>query len=1135
MSFCPSCRIELPEGSRFCLQCGTRLPTSTARAVERKVVTVLFCDLVGSTQMGESADPEDVDRLLREFSGLVRMVVAAHGGTLEKFIGDAAVAVFGVPVAHEDDPERAVRAALRILEGLGDLQPIGGSERVLARAGVNTGRALVRLDIDPRAGEGFLTGDAINTASRLQAAAPPMGVVVGEATYALSARQIEYTPLPAAALKGKAGLVPMWLARRPVSRTGVEFDARPSERFVDRDEELATLTGLFEETSRRRAPRFCLLLGDAGIGKSRLIFELARFVDRWPEMVTWRQGACAPYGEVSPFSALAQIVKAHAGILDSDGAAEADDKLEQMLAESAEHEWLCSRLRPLVGVESTPATPEENLAAWVRFTEELARERPTVLVFEDLHWADPTLVAFLQQLVGGVADVPLLVVGAARPELLDEHPGLTALEERVSVIELKGLSPDATSTLAAEMLSAGGALAELRDIVVRRSGGNPLYAEELVRMMVERAAEGTLSAAETVHTDLPGSLQALIAARLDALRPEDKALLADAAVVGQEFWLGALARVAGVSRATVASGLLELAGRDLVRTVRESTVAGEQQYAFRHAVVRDVAYEAQPRAARAVRHAAVADWLQDESGARADDVADVLAHHRTFAFELGSAAGDSEMAEAQREPAVAALTLAGDRALPLDVTVAEARYAKALELVAEDSPQRPILLAKWGKALMDAGRFEASLRAFEEGTALLEAAGDTRALALGVIDHSTALALVGDVDAAKRILLRALASLKGSGPSPERLALLSSWAEFCDELADPDGASTAAAESMAMATALGLDIPLDIVSSRAFWRCAKGDAGGLEDFRRAIELAGQQGRARAVGALYFNFASFVAQFEGPAASLPLLQEGLEFSTRRHDSAIAFSLRLGLAQHATWDGDWRSAASGAEDLDPTLEAVGNWAELGYLRSLRVRLLTSMGRLREAVPLADWLEPLGHGPGEANLQAEALLACATVSAGTGEAGRARTFLADCLDRIGLGLDAQFDWFIPEAARIAVAAADMTRLAGTMRATAIGRPLGHCVDPYVRAALAECTGDADAAQTLYAEAAAGWSRLGVPYEQSLSLVGQARSLLVLGRTGTARSALQEAGHLLEPLGARPALDEVNGLLAKTEGSAG
>jgi class 3 adenylate cyclase/tetratricopeptide (TPR) repeat protein len=1114
------------------MKCGARLAVSGPKTVERKVVTMLFCDLIGFTEMSESADPEDVDRLLREFSALVREVVTAHGGSLEKFIGDAAAAVFGVPVAHEDDPERAVRAALRILEGLPDIRPVG-SEPVRARAGVNTGRALVRLDVDPQAGQGFLTGDAVNTAARLQAAAPPMGVVVGEATYALSAKQIEYESLGTATVKGKAEPVPMWLAMRPVSRTGLEFDAGPPGRFVDRTVELETLTGLLKETSRRFEPHFCLLVGEAGIGKSRLIFELARFVDRWPELVTWRQGSCASYGEVSPFGALAQIVKAQAGILESDGPADVELKLDEMLAESTEREWLRSRLRPLVGIDSWQASLEENLAAWRRFLEDLARERPTVLIFEDLHWADPSLVYFLQELVTVAADVPLLVVGAARPELLDVHPELDALAERVRVIELKGMSQEATSQLADGLLSASDAFAEMHDMVVRRSGGNPLYAEELARMLVEQAADGLLGDAGRTGDALPGSLQSLITARLDSLRPQHKALLADAAVVGPEFWLGAVARVSGLRPETAEAELLELTQRDLVRSVRVSVVEGDRQYAFRHAVLRDVAYDGLPRGVRAAKHAAVADWLQHDSGARVDEVADVLAHHRTLALELSQAAGDHELADAQLEPAVEALTLAGDHALPLDVTAAEARYAQAAALGATDSPQRPRLLTKWGKALMDAGRFDASLRAFEEGTALLEEAGDLHGLALAVIDYATALALVGDVDAAARLHRQTVQAMQGSGPSPERLALLSSWAQFCDEIADREAALAAAAEAVAMAADLGLDAPHDALVSRAHWRCSSGDPAGLEEYRRALERAKQQGRARAVGATYFNYAAFAAQFEGPAASLPLLREGLEFSTSRHDRAIAFSLRFGIAQHLCWVGEWRSALAEAEDLDPTLEEAGNWAELGYLRALEARLLTSSGRIDEAVPLADWLEPLGRGPGEASLRAEALLACAGVRAMMGDLPRARALLTDCLGQPGLPQAVHFSWFVPEAARITATIGELTLLVPLTDIAAVSGPLRPCVEPSVRALAAECAGDVAAAEPLYAAASAGWSSLGVPHELALSNLGRARCLLALGRRVPALLVLRQAEDLLRPLEARPALDEARRLL-RTAGTA-
>lgn len=1105
------------------MECGTRLGPGRGHRSERKIVTSLFCDLVGFTALSERADPEDVDHLLREFNALAGRVVRSYGGSVEKFVGDAVVAVFGVPVVHEDDPERAVRASLRLLEAMAELPQIGG-EPIRARVGVNTGRALVRLDVDPQAGEGFLVGDAVNTAARLQTVAPPMGVVVGEATYALTADRFEYEALGDASLKGKAAPVPIWLARRSVTRTGLQLDVAQSGELVGRVAELEALTTLLEDVSRTGEPRFALVLGEAGIGKSRLVFELARFVDLWPELVTWRQGACPPYGDVTPFSALAQIVKAHAGILESDDQAAVERKLDEMLSESAERDWLGGRLRPLLGLEAPPASAAENVAAWQRFLEDMAGQCPTVLVFEDLHWADPSLVSFLRSLVEQAAEVPLLVVGAARPELLEAYPDLVSLAGRVEVIALKSLAEDAAAVLAKDLLQASELPSEMQDEVVRRCGGNPLYTEELVRLLADQAAskgEGDGSA-DPAQNALPDSLQALIAARLDVLKPERKALLADAAVVGQDFWLGALASVAGLGREVVETELNELAARDLVRPVRESAVAGERQYAFWHALTRDVAYEELPRAARAAKHAAVADWLEHDSGARADDLADVLAHHRVTALELARAAGDRELAEGQLEPAIGALVLAGDRTLPLDVTAAEARYARAAGLAAEGSPQRPFVLTKWGKALMESGRFEASLGAFQEGMALLEARGEPREIALAAIDYATALYLVGDTLTAVRLHRDLLPLLEAQGPSPELVALLESWVALCGVNADRDAALPAAERVLALAAELGMDTPVDALLSRALWRCAAGDAGGLDDYRRGLDEARAQGRARTVGTIYFNYGVELGQFEGPGASLRLRREGLQFCLRRHDQAMAFSLRYGIASDLYLSGEWAAALAAADGLDPLLERAGNWAELGYLRALQTGLLCEMGRIDDAVRFADGVEELSHGPGETNLRAHAAMAAARVRVAQGDEARAGRLVAECLELPELHNELEFDWLIAGAARSAAAAGDVGLVAQVAGRAAAGHPLQPCIGPSANAVLAECEGDTASAAALYEDAATRWASLGVPHERALSRLGQGRCLTALGRAADAALVLGDAAGTLTALGARPALAE-------------
>jgi class 3 adenylate cyclase len=388
---------------------------------ERKVVTSLFCDIVGFTALSEAADPEDVDCLLGNYAVRARAAIESHGGTVEKFIGDAVVGIFGVPVVHEDDPERAVRAGLRLVQTVEGMERLDGTP-LQVRVGVNTGEALVRLDVDPLSGSGFLSGDAVNVAARLQAAAPPGGVAVGATTRDLTAKTIDYKELKPIAAKGKCAPVAAFLAGAPRSRLGIETAREHLTPLIDRTAELAYLTALYEKTAASSSPEVALIVGEPGIGKSRLVAELFARVDASPELVTWRQGRCLSYGEGVTFWALGEIVKAQAGILETDDAATAEAKLERIVPEGRDREWLRNRLHPLVGLPAPQAGRDENFTAWLRFLEGLAASGLAVLVFEDLHWADEALLAFLEFFAGNVDDVPLLVIATARPQLFEKHP-----------------------------------------------------------------------------------------------------------------------------------------------------------------------------------------------------------------------------------------------------------------------------------------------------------------------------------------------------------------------------------------------------------------------------------------------------------------------------------------------------------------------------------------------------------------------------------------------------------------------------------------------------------------------------------------------------------------------------------------
>ena len=459
MAACPACGTENAEAARFCSACGASLTVATAaRREERKVVSVVFVDLVGSTARAETSDPEDVRALLRVYHERARDELESFGGTVEKFIGDAVVAVFGAPVAHEDDPERAVRAALAVRDAVARLNEDEPDRDLHVRVAVNTGEALVSLDASPGEGEAMVAGDVINTAARIQSAAPVDGILVGEQTYTATERQIVYREADAIEAKGKAEPVRVWEALEARSRLGVDLGGAGRAALVGRDRELDLLVDALTRSRRERSTQLVTLVGVPGIGKSRLVYELRRVVDEDDELITWKQGRCLPYGEGVSFWALGEIVKAQAGILESDAAEAASAKLEEvvgLLPDEGERAWVARHLRPLVGLGSDDLSEDtrgEAFAAWRRFIEAIAESGPTVLVFEDLHWADDGLLDFVDNLVDWVDGVPLLVLCTARPELLDRRPGWGGGKRNATVVSLAPLADEDTAGLVLALL-----------------------------------------------------------------------------------------------------------------------------------------------------------------------------------------------------------------------------------------------------------------------------------------------------------------------------------------------------------------------------------------------------------------------------------------------------------------------------------------------------------------------------------------------------------------------------------------------------------------------------------------------------------------------------------------------------------
>jgi class 3 adenylate cyclase len=622
MPVCQRCGEENPARAKFCLACAAPLVAPTPRREERKVVSVLFCDLVGFTSRAERLDIEDIRALLAPYYRRLRSELERYGGTVEKFIGDAVMALFGAPVAHEDDPERAVRAALAIREAMAEFSQADPALDLHVRVGVTTGEALVVLDARPVEGEGMASGDVVNTAARLQAAASVDGILVDDGTFRATERAIEYRPAEPVTAKGKTDPVRVWQALAARASLGVDVAQAPRTSLVGRDRELGLLADALARSRTEQTPQLVTLVGVPGMGKSRLVFELLQLVETEPELITWRQGRCLPYGEGVALWALGEMVKAQAGILESDTAESAEAKLTRTVADvigdGQEVVWVSVHLRPLVGLGSTRELGSERqgeaFAAWRRFLEALAEHAPTVLVVEDLHWADNILLDFLDHLIDWAAEVPLLVLATARPELLARRPGWGGGKPNSATVSLTPLSEADTARLVGSLLGQALLPAELQAALLARAGGNPLYAEEFVRMLADRGflrrVGGTWQLERAEELPLPETVQGIIAARLDTLAAEDKALVQDAAVLGKVGWLGALAALGDAEPAALEARLHTLERRELLRRERRSAVAGERQYAFRHVLVRDVAYAQLPRAARADRHQRVARWLE---------------------------------------------------------------------------------------------------------------------------------------------------------------------------------------------------------------------------------------------------------------------------------------------------------------------------------------------------------------------------------------------------------------------------------------------------------------------------------------------------------------------------------------------
>jgi class 3 adenylate cyclase/tetratricopeptide (TPR) repeat protein len=906
---CASCGLESPDGFRYCPACAAPLGQEPAPArEERKVVTVLFADLVGFTSRSEQLDPEDVRAVLAPYHARLREELERHGGTVEKFIGDAVMAVFGAPVTHEDDPERAVRAALAIRSWIVDEQ-----SGLQVRIGVNTGETIVNLTARPAEGEGMVAGDVVNTAARLQSAAPVNGILVGAQTYEATKSAIDYGDATLVAAKGKAEPVSAWPVLRARSRFGVDVTQAARTPLVGRDGDLRLLVETFARVRRERSPQLVTVVGVPGIGKSRLVYELFQEAAHDTELITWRQGRCLPYGEGVSFWALGEVVKAQAGILETDSSEQAREKLHAAISAAVEDhpDWVESHLSPLVGLaperELAGDHRAEAFAAWRQFIEALAEQRPLVLVLEDLQWADDGLLDFVDHLVDWAGDVALLVVATARPELLARRPEWGGGKANAVTISLSSLSGEETARLVHLLLEHSVLPADAQAAVLARAGGNPLYAEEFARLLRERGKLDDVA--------MPESIQGIIGARLDLLSAEAKALVHAAAVLGKVFWLGAVAAVSGGERWSVEQELHDLERRELIRRERRGSVEGETEYAFRHLLVRDVAYGQIPRGERAEKHRAAAGWI--ESLGRPEDHAEMLAHHFVNALELSRAAGleATDLSESAR----GALRTAGDRALTLNAWAAAADlFGHAVSLWPEHDRDRPELLLSYGSALqqLDDERAGDVLAEAREG---LVALGQLERAARADAALSGFWWYRGQRDRAFGFLDRALALVVERPPSPDKLLVLNRMASSLAIGGEVDASIRFGEEALAMAEQLALDEQrILVLTSLGIARSRLGDPQGVADLERALELAVSLNSPEA--ARLYNNLGFNALTHGDVRrDGEFRAEALRTAKRFGDERSVRFFRGAWIGHEYFTGRWDDCVQHADEFLAECEA------------------------------------------------------------------------------------------------------------------------------------------------------------------------------------------------------------------------
>jgi class 3 adenylate cyclase/tetratricopeptide (TPR) repeat protein len=1127
---CPSCGAPISGDEKFCGECGTPLgearplapapaPTrAEAPVAERRLVSVLFADLVGFTSLSETRDAEEVRELLSRYFDACRRLIELYGGTVEKFIGDAVMAVWGTPTATEDDAERAVRAALDLVAAVSALGDEVGALELQARAAVLTGEAAVTLGAS---GQGMVAGDLVNTASRVQSVAEPGSVFVGEATRRATERAIVYAEAGSFELKGKEGETQLWRALRIVSGVGGELRSEGLEApFVGRDRELRQIKDFFHVCADEGRAQLVSVTGIAGIGKSRLAWEFYKYFDGLTQIIYWHRGRCLAYGEGVTYWALADMVRMRCRIAEDDPPETAWQKLRTTLDEHVldadERRFVEPRLAQLLGLGEQESRDRQDLfAAWRLFFERLAETYPTVLAFEDMQWADASLLDFVEYLLEWSRDKPLYVITLARPELLERRPTWGAGHRNFTSLYLEPLSEEAMGELLTGLVP--GLPASLQGQILARAEGVPLYAVETVRMLLDRGLiveDGSAYklVGEVASLEVPETLHALVAARLDGLSAEERRLMQDAAVLGKTFTPASLAALIGQPQADMEPLLAALVRKELLGIQADSRSPEHGQYGFLQDIIRRVAYETLPKRDRRTKHLAAAEHLA--GSLTEDEVVEVVASHLLEAYRLDPEADD---AEPLRSRAHAALLRAGERAASLGASGEAQHYFEQAAGLSAGSAEEAATLTRAGEMAARAGAREQAGTLFERAIALYEEVGDSHAAARA----STLLAQVeqatGKTAEAIERMERAYAVIGDDEPDGDLAFLLVSLAAAHFFAGHIDEAADRVERGLDIAEALQLPEPLSRgCNVRAFILTPRRPEEARALFQLALETAFAHELYTDASGTSVNLSDLGFQRDRFGESLRYLEQGLELARRIGDRRREWFALSEMTQALFALGRWDEALARLGELpDEEIGASGGLMSpvLGPLE-----LLIARGELEGARQLLSRYDDLARDASDLQIQGGYNAATATLRLAEGDARGALEAALRAFDgRATLGIGSQDVKISFSRALEALLILGDTARAAELLATVEELPVGLCPPSMTAAAhrfRGRLTGDSAAAEEHLRAAVAELRRVELPYELAIALLELGEWLWGQGRREEAQPPLDEARETFERL---------------------